>query len=169
MLPTPRIINLAIALTCAAMILVALYMQQVMALAPCYLCIVQRVFVIFTGTVALAAVFHNPDTWGLRVYGLTTTVLALLGAGFSLRHLWLQSLPADQVPTCGPPAAYLFDAFPLIKALPLLLRGDGHCAAIDWSLWGISIPGWTLVGFIGLALAGIWQITRQSSRHLSQR
>ncbi|MGK2913994.1 MAG: disulfide bond formation protein B [Porticoccaceae bacterium] len=158
--PSPRIVNLALALSCTGLILTALYLQQVMELLPCYLCIVQRVFVILCGASALAAFLHNPAAWGRRLYGVVVTLFALGGAGFSLRHLWLQSLPKDQVPTCGPPAEYLLDAFPLAKALPMLLKGDGNCAAIDWSLFGISIPGWTLVAFIGLATAGIWQVVR---------
>lgn len=157
---SPRTTNLGIVLACAGLILTALYMQEVMGLLPCYLCIVQRVFVILTAAVALAAFLHNPGARGQRRYGAATALCALGGAGFSLRHLWLQSLPADQVPACGPPAAYLFDAFPLAKAIPLLLQGDGNCAAIDWTLFGVGIPGWTLIAFIGLAAAGIWQIAR---------
>ena len=157
-----RSLYFAAAAFCAALIIVALYMQEVMGLKPCYLCIVQRVFVIVTGVLLLAAGWHNPGTVGQRIYGGLGALGALLGGGFSTRQLWLQSLPADQVPACGPPTEYLFDALPWADALGLLLRGDGNCAEIQWSLFGISIPGYTLMAFAGLAVFSIWQGWRRA-------
>ena len=159
-MPSPRIVNLFIFITAAALIGVALFMQHVMGLEPCYLCIVQRVFIILTGFIALLAYLHNPARAGRRIYGGATALIALSGGAFSIRQLWLQSLPEDKVPACGPPAEYLFDAFPLMEALPILLRGDGNCAQVQWTLFNVSIPGYTLMAFSGLALLGLWQLAR---------
>ena len=161
-MPPPRTLNLLVFLAAAALIGVALFMQHVMGLEPCYLCIVQRVFIILTGSVALLAYLHNPGVTGRRIYGVATALSALSGGVFSIRQLWLQSLPEEQVPTCGPPADYLFDAFPLMEVIPILLRGDGNCAEVQWTLLGISIPGYTLMAFVGLALLGVWQLSRKS-------
>lgn len=160
-MPQPRTVNLLIFLATLGLMGVALFMQHVWGLTPCYLCIVQRVFVILTGLIALAAFIHNPGPIGLRIYGTTTCISALTGAGFSIRQLWLQSLPEDLVPACGPPADYLFDALPLLEVVPMLLRGDGNCAEVQWSLFGISIPGYTLIAFIGLALLAGYQALRR--------
>ena len=160
-MPSPRAFNLVIFAAAAALIGVALFMQHVMGLEPCYLCIVQRVFVILTGVITLLAFVHNPATTGRRIYAGATTLSAISGGAFSIRQLWLQSLPEDLVPACGPPAEYLFDAFPLIEVIPVLLRGDGNCAQIQWSLLGISIPGYTLAAFGCLALLGLWQLLRK--------
>jgi len=152
---------LLIALACAGLIMVALYMQYVMGLEPCYLCIVQRVFVIITGVVALLAVVHNPSKTGIRIYGVITAVAALAGSGFSIRQLWLQSLPEDQVPACGPPADYLMESFSFFEWLPILLKGDGNCAKVDWTFLSLSIAGWMLIMFICLALFSLWQAVRR--------
>lgn len=149
-----------IAAACLAMILAALYMQHGMGLTPCYLCIVQRVFVITTGVIALLAFVHNPGILGIRIYGALTALSAMAGSGFSIRQLWLQSLPEDQVPACGPPADYLLESFSLSESLPLLLRGDGNCAKVEWSLFGVSIAGWVLMAFAVLALSALWQLWR---------
>lgn len=159
--PRSRTINLLIFLASLGLMGVALFMQHVWGLTPCYLCIVQRVFVIVTGVIALAAFIQNPGLNGVRIYGAATCVSALAGAGFSIRQLWLQSLPEDLVPACGPPADYLFDALPLMEVIPMLLRGDGNCAEVQWSLFGISIPGYTLIAFIGLAILGAYQVLRR--------
>lgn len=159
-MPSQRLTFFLIAAACASLLGVAVYMQEVMGLNPCYLCIVQRVFVISAGVLALLAGLHNPGVLGQRIYSGLGALAALAGAGFAIRQLWLQSLPADQVPACGPPAEYLFDALPLADALAMLLRGDGNCAEVQWTLFGISIPGWTLMAFVVLAAVYVWQLGR---------
>ena len=158
-MPTARQTNLFIFLVCNGLILAALYMQNVMELKPCYLCITQRVFIILTGTFSLLAFLHN---YGIKVYGGLITLSALAGGFFSGKQIWLQSLPEDQVPACGPPVEYLFDAFNFSDALSMLFRGDGNCAEVQWTLLNLSIPAWTLLCFLGLAALGLWQMIRKS-------
>ena len=162
MIPSIRTLNLCLFLVATSMILVALYMQHQMDLNPCYLCIVQRVFVILTGLIALLAFAHNPASKGQKRYAAATSLSALAGAGFSIRQLWLQGLPEEKVPACGPPADYLFDALPIAEALPMLLSGDGNCAEVQWTFLSLSIPAWTLVAFVAMALLGSYQLLRKS-------
>jgi|TARA_R110000851_G_scaffold181511_1_gene329310 disulfide bond formation protein DsbB len=158
MIPTAKQTNLVIFLGCTLLILVALYMQHIMGLIPCYLCVTQRVFVITTGLIALLAFLHHRHT---RFYGAITALSALAGGFFSGKQLWLQHLPEERVPACGPPVEYLFDVFKFSDALGMLLRGDGNCAEVQWLFLGLSIPGWTLVCFILLAALGVWQMVRR--------
>jgi disulfide bond formation protein DsbB len=134
-------------------------MQHVMELNPCYLCITQRAFVILTGMLALLALLHNH---GLKVYGFLIALSSLAGSFFSGKQLWLQSLPEDKVPACGPPAEYLFDAFNFNEALSMLLRGDGNCAEVQWTFLNLSIPAWTLLCFLFLAFLGFTQVIRKN-------
>ncbi|MDP1520679.1 disulfide bond formation protein B [Porticoccus litoralis] len=157
-MPSTRQVFLLMFVACLSLILVALYMQHVMELTPCYLCITQRVFVMLTGGIALLAFLHNSK---IRLYGILTALSALGGSFFSGKQLWLQSLPEDQVPACGPPAEYLFDVFSFNQALSMLLRGDGNCAEVQWTFLGLSIPGWTMICFLGLAALGLWQVVRK--------
>ncbi len=159
-LPNTRVLNLLIAAGCAAAMGVALYMQYEMNLEPCPLCIMQRVMVILAGTIALIAGLHNPSVSGVKVYASLMIVASLLGAGLASRQVWLQSLPEDQVPACGPSLDYLLDVFPLTEVLQMVLTGDGTCAEVVWTMLGISIPGWTLIGFAGLTVLGVLQILR---------
>lgn len=151
--------NLLIFLICSGLIATALYMQHVMELNPCYLCITQRAFVILTGIFALLALIHNH---GLKVYGCLIALSALGGSFFSGKQLWLQSLPEDKVPACGPPVEYLFDAFNFNEALSMLLRGDGNCAEVQWTFLNLSIPAWTLLCFLFLTLLGFSQVIRKN-------
>ncbi|MFL0798620.1 MAG: disulfide bond formation protein B [Cellvibrionaceae bacterium] len=160
-LPSIRLTNLLLASASLVLILIALFMQYQMDLPPCPLCISQRVAFITAGTFCFIAFLHAPKQWGHRVYaGLSALILAG-GAALASRQLWLQSLPEDQVPACGPSIEYMISNFPLSEALSVLLQGDGNCAEVVWTFLGLSIPGWTLVAFIGLILINIWQMLRK--------
>lgn len=161
-LPGTRAVFLLIAIVCAGLIGTALYMEHVMGLEPCYMCMLQRVFVIATGAVALLAALHNPKALGQRIYSGLVVLMALGGSFFSGKQLWLQSLPKDSplIPDCGASVSYLFEVETFGNALAKLLRGDGNCADVQWTFLGLSIPGWMLICFIGLAVIAVWQIAR---------
>jgi disulfide bond formation protein DsbB len=156
-----RKIFLLVFILCVAMTATALYMEHVMGLQPCYLCITQRVFVLLVAALALAAAAHNPVRTGAKIYAGAIAAAALGGSFFSGKQLWLQSLPEDQVPACGPPADYLFDVLEFSEALSLLLQGDGNCAEVQWTLLGISIPGWTMAGFLLIILLSLALMVRR--------
>ncbi|HHZ69630.1 MAG TPA: disulfide bond formation protein B [Methylococcaceae bacterium] len=143
--------------SCFVLLLAAAYFQLVEDLEPCPLCVSQRVIILVLGGLFLAAALHNPRRLGVRIYSSLVIGVALLGAGISARHVWLQNLPAEEVPECSPGLAYVFDNFPLAKTLKLMLNGTGECADISWIFLGLTIPGWTLVAFLLLALVGLLQ------------
>jgi disulfide bond formation protein DsbB len=150
-----RPLFLAAFLICAALIATALTMQYALALEPCPLCIFQRVFVFALGGIVLVAGIHNPGLAGRRVYGVLIVVFGVLGMLVAGRHVWLQNLPADQVPECGPGLEYMLNAFPLTEALSLVFRGSGECADVQWVFLGLTIPGWTLVIFTAFTIFGL--------------
>ena len=164
--PSPRITHLLIAAFTLAMMLIAIfYFQKALGLLPCPLCVSQRGFTIATGLVALLAFAHNPGRIGQRIYALLIVAVAAGGASVSSRQVWLQSLPEDQIPACGPTLDWMFTAnFPLQEILGAMFFGEGSCAEIHWQLFGLSIPGWTLVAFAMLIAAGLWQLARTWSK-----
>ncbi len=140
-------------LFCAGLMLSAFYFQFVGHLDPCPLCISQRIMVVAVGLVMLVAFLHAPAApRGIRIYAITGGIVALTGASISLRHIWIQHLPADEVPACGPGLAYMFQYFPLSDTLKAMLTGTGDCAKVDWTLLGLSMPSWVLLCFLGLAV-----------------
>lgn len=148
-----RVLNLLGAVACAVGLLMAvLYFQEVLGLEPCPMCIFQRVAMLAAGIVFLLAALHGPRGGGRWVYSLLTLVPLGIGAFIAGRHTWLQKLPEDQRPACGPTLDYLMDMMPLREVVETVLKGDGNCAKIDWTLLGQSLPAWTLVSFVGLIL-----------------
>jgi disulfide bond formation protein DsbB len=140
------------------MLLVAGYFQFVEHLDPCPLCILQRIMVLIAGVVFLLGAIHNPVNVGRRVYGFLLLLVAGLGAVIAGRHVWLQQLPEDQVPTCGPGLNFILENFPINQAIDMVLRGSGECADVMWTFLGLSIPGWTLVAFVVMMIVAFFQL-----------
>ncbi len=149
-----------ISLACLGLILFALYLQHYQGEHPCPLCITQRVFVMGIGLLALAAFLQNAGRRGRRVWSALIASGALGGGAVAARHVWIQHLPEDQVPACGPGLEYMFENFPFKQALELLFMGDGNCADVGWTFLTLSIPAWTLMAFIGFLAVAVIQFFR---------
>lgn len=143
-------------LACAGAMAFALYLEHFRHLDPCALCVLQRVAMIATGVFFLAGALHGVSGTGRYVYAGLAGLAALAGAAIAGRHVWLQSLPPDQVPACGPPLEHLMKIMPWSEALTFVLKGEGNCAVIAGEWLGISLPGWTLVGFVLLTLWALY-------------
>lgn len=140
----------------------ALYLEHVRGFSPCPLCIFQRVGLIGLGIISLIAFLHNPKSNILkRGYTVLGTLSILWSAGVAARHVWLQNLPPDKVPSCGPGLEYWLETLPLKSVLDQVLKGSGECAVVDWSLFGLSLPVWSFAFFSVLAIVSIWQIFRK--------
>jgi disulfide bond formation protein DsbB len=147
-----RQLFVAVALACAGMLAYAFYAEHILGLEPCPLCMFQRVAVLLVGLVAIAGALHAPGSLGTRLYGVGGFLAAGLGVAIAGRHLWLQSLPKDQLPSCAPPLDFMWDNFPFGQMLKTVLMTSGECANIDWQFLGLSMPFWTLTCFVALAI-----------------
>jgi len=140
----------------------ALFLEHVQGLDPCPLCVFQRIGLIGLGFISLIAFLHNPKTNVFkRIYSFLGLVAISWSAGVAARHVWLQHLPKDQVPSCGPGLDYWVDTLPLKSVFENVLKGSGECAMIDWTFLGQSLPTWSLLFFSVLALISLWQLFRR--------
>ncbi|MBU6248552.1 MAG: disulfide bond formation protein B [Xanthomonadaceae bacterium] len=147
---------------CAALLGFALYAQYVWAMIPCPLCIFQRIGFVVMGLFFLLGAIHAPRSRVRWVYTGGVLLSAIWGVAVAGRHLWIQSLPADQVPSCGGDLSYLMSAFPFAKVLKLVFTGSGECAKVE-PILGLPIPAWSLLWFIVLALGAVVATRRRSA------
>ena len=145
----------AIFLLCAALIGLALYLQEQEGLEPGPMCILQRYAFTVLGIVALVAAIHGPRGLMLKAYGALCALVALAGAGVAMRHSYIQHFP-PKIETCGTDLEFLVNTFPISQALPKIFAGSGSCSAVDWKMMGLSIPEWALVWFLIFAAAAAW-------------
>jgi len=156
MMMNPRLGYFAGAAICAALLGFGLYLQHVDGQEPCPLCIFQRVAFSDLGLLSLVAALHARAKAGGIFYGVLGVVCAAAGIGLASRHVWLQSLPADQVPACGPGLSYMLEQFPLMRMLQSVLAGSGECAEAGWKFLGLTIAGWSLIWFVLLGGFMVW-------------
>lgn len=141
------------AAACAALIGFAIFTQLRGGLIPCPLCIFQRIAFAVLGGVLLIGGLHAPRSNGSRrLYGWLALIPAAAGLAIAGRHVWIQHLPPDQVPSCGPGLDYMLEMMPITGVVRKVLTGSGECARVDWTLLGLSMPEWSLLCFVLLTL-----------------
>jgi protein dithiol:quinone oxidoreductase len=146
----PRRALALICAACVAMLAFGLYLQHVVGLEPCPMCIVQRyalmLVAVFTGLAALSR------GRGLQLTGaILALVMAIGGAYTAARQSWLQWHPPEVV-SCGRDLYGMIETFPLKRALPMIFRGGGDCTQIDWTFLGLSIANWSFIAFVVFSL-----------------
>lgn len=161
-LASPRSLFFLAFLVSAALMGAALYLEHVVGLEPCPLCVLQRVGVIGFGLVCLIAGLHAPAVVGRRIYALLALLFAVAGGATAGRQIWLQGVPADQLPACLPSLDYMIEALPFQDIVRLVLHGSADCAEVNWTLFGLSIPEWGLLGFVAMTLLALVQLLRRT-------
>lgn len=142
-------------LVCAGLLGFAYYLQYVEYQEPCPLCMLQRVAFLDMMVVFGIAALHGPARRGAMIYSTLLFVMAAMGAAIASRQVWLQHLPPDKVPACGPGLEYMLEQFPLGDALQKIFAGSGECAEAGWRFLGLTIAGWSLAWFIALAVLAV--------------
>lgn len=160
----PRRVLVLVVLGCAGMLGSALYLQRVMGIDPCPMCIVQRYAVVLVGIIAgLTALSRNR---GVLMGG---SALMLLAAGFgaftAARQSWLQWYPPE-FSSCGRDFYGMVASFPLQRAIPMIFKGSGDCTKVDWTFLGGSLANWAFVGFAILILVALTLIVKLARRRV---
>ncbi len=161
-LASPRSLFFLAFAGCLVLMAAALYLEHAVGLEPCPLCIVQRVCVIAFGLVCLVAALHGPGPVGRRLYAALALLFAAAGGATAGRQIWLQGVPPDQLPACLPSLDYMMEALPFQEIVRLVLHGSADCAEVGWTLFGMSIPEWSLLGFAALILFALVQLLRRA-------
>ena len=151
-----------VAAACALLLAFGFYLQYGRGLEPCPLCLVQRGFFMAVMAVCTLAALHRPGRAGTVTYALLAALFALGGGAVAARQVWLQHLPPDKVPQCGPDLYFMVENFPLSRTLKTLISGTGECAAVDWTFLRLSIAEWSLLWFGGIFLYSLWLLGRRS-------
>lgn len=159
-----RMISLAVFVACVALLAGAYYFEYILYMDPCPLCIMQRIAVLLVGIAGLLGFLLARNQIAQLASGVFMLLSAVLGIGVAGRHVWIQSLPADQVPTCGPSLEYMVDTLPWAEVLTVMLRGNGNCADSHWAFLGLSMPQWVLVWFVGFAVVGTFLVIKNARK-----
>ncbi len=139
---------IVLTLACLGLLAYGYYLQFARGLEPCPMCIFQRLCYLGIALISMIAAMHGPRGLIRGCYAIAALLFALFGAGIAGRQTWLQHLPADQVPECGPGLEFMLDMYPLSETIMRSLRGTGECASVEWRFLGLSIAEWSLLCFL---------------------
>ena len=150
---TVRRVFALVALACVGMLAFGMYLQHVVGLNPCPMCIVQRYALIGVAVIALVGSRLNRST-GQAVFALLMTLMSGFGAFTAARQSWIQWYPPEVV-SCGRDFYGMVENFPLQRAIPMIFKGSGDCTKVDWTFLGGSIANWSFVAFTAFTLTGL--------------
>lgn len=158
----PRRLLVFLSLSCVGLLVFGLYLQHIVGLEPCPMCIVQRYAMVLVALLAgLAA------TRSSRSALLTSSWALVLISGFggfvAARQSWLQWHPPE-VLSCGRDLYGMIETFPLQRVIPMVFKGSGDCAAVDWTFLGGSIANWSFLSFCAITLAALLIALRTARR-----
>lgn len=158
----PRRVLALVSAACVAMLAFGLYLQHVVGLEPCPMCIVQRYALVLVALIAgITAMLRSRGAW---MAGAAMMVLVSgFGAFVAARQSWLQWYPPE-IASCGRDFYGMIETFPLKRAIPMIFKGSGDCTKVDWTFLGGSIANWSFVAFVFFALVALVLMLRLARR-----
>lgn len=155
-----RHIMLGTALVCFGLLAFGFYLQHVVGLDPCPMCIVQRYAMVLIAVLAIITLATGQKSIQ-KLLIIMIAALSLGGAFVAARQSWLQWYPPE-IATCGRDIYGMIEAFPLQKVIPMVFRGSGDCTKVDWTFLGGSIANWSFLCFCGIAVLGVYLLLRRT-------
>ena len=157
----PRGVWALIGVVCIGLLSFGLYLQHVVGLEPCPMCIVQRYVMVLLAIIALLGAMSPGKGVGL-ITGGWLIALSMAGAYVAAVQSWLQWYPPEVV-SCGRDFYGMIETFPLKRAIPMIFKGGGDCSQVDWTFLGGSIANWSFLAFVAIAvlsIASTWRVLR---------
>lgn len=137
-----------LALGTLGLVAAGMELQQLFRLAPCPLCIFQRVLYIVIGLVALAGVLLPG---GRLLWSALIAALAAGGVAVAGYQTWMQAFPYLAT-ECGYNDPNLIERLVdwLGMQWPSLFLATGFCTSREWEFIGLSMANWSLLVFAGI-------------------
>ena len=130
------------------LVAVSMELQHLLRLAPCPLCIFQRLLYMVVGLVALAGVLlpGRRLLWSALIAALASGGVAVAGY-----QTWMQAFPLLAT-ECGYSDPNLIERLVdwLGMQWPSLFLATGFCTSRDWEFLALSMANWSLLVFAGV-------------------
>lgn len=155
-LPSRRCGNWIGFFACALALAAAFYTQYVLEYQPCHLCIFQRVTVAAMGLAFLLAALTQAGKLGGAINAALIAVTGLATMVTAGRHVWIQMQPPGSIPSCGADLNFMLELFPVTEVIMKVFKAGGECAKVDFTILGLSMPGWVFVFALVATAGGVW-------------
>jgi len=154
---------------CASLLAIAyFYFQQKLGLAPCPLCMFQRAALVAVAAMCLLGILFRPKVFGSKILALAISIFSALGLTVAARQVWLQNLPKELVPECGPDLDFMLETIPFVDVIKNVMAGSGECAEVQWQFLGLSMPVWMALIFVGMVVISLRLLFIKERRYFNK-
>ena len=167
MISEKRIVLLLIFLICTTVIGYALYLQLVINLLPCPLCIAQRIAYWLVGLTAIFAFIHNPRGLSRQIYYSFITIFSLSGLVLALHHSWIIRYPEAFQCRISAEEEFL-NSLSIADWWPSMFEANGDCADVKWELMSLTIPNWSVIFFLLLLITSAYILFASRNQKLNK-
>jgi len=154
-------VALVLGLACAALVGASFFVEHVLGIEPCPLCIIQRFTYIGLIPVFLAAAMARPHGRGQRALFWAAAVMTLVGLGVAGYQTYLQLFPAPLVATCSASLSYMLDSMAVTEVLARMLHATGDCSDTSFKIAGLTLAQASLVIFLGFSVLLVTLLRRR--------
>lgn len=151
-------------ISAVGIVLIAAYVKPFSELNPCPMCMMQRAIYLSVALFAGLGLLTFRYNIARKCFAFLSLITAFSGALVAGRQVWLQHLPADKVPACGPGLEYMVEVFPLLEVIQMSLMGTGDCAEVQWQWLGLSIPAWSILIFSSMTIVSAYILIRKNTK-----
>ncbi|WP_434606849.1 disulfide bond formation protein B [Pseudomonas sp. R1-7] len=156
-LASSRFLFLMASIAAALAIGIASYLEYVVGLSPCSLCILQRLCLMLFFMNCLAACVHGPGQKGSVIYAAMGGAFASGGLVLAWRNVLAQTDSVELLPDC---MTHLRGADSWWHAMRHVANGLIDCANVTWTLFDLSIPEWSLLFFLAVSVSMTYLLLR---------
>lgn len=149
---------------CASVLIGAVIIERFYAVAPCPMCMLQRIVFACLGIIFLIGSLVTFKSILRYFYSISILFFAAIGFAIAIKQFWLQYFAPPQHVSCSASLERLIELYPILDALKIALHGSPECAKIDFTVFTISIAGWSVIIFGLFLILTLYTIYMQKKR-----
>jgi disulfide bond formation protein DsbB len=144
-------------ISCLLILAVAFWLERNYLLAPCPLCMIQRIMLGLSTLIFISLYFYQHKA----LHGLQL-IITCIGAIFAGRQVWLQQMPSTNlIHSCVANLKVLVQKYSLIDFIKVVFKGGHECSKIDYTLAGLSLAAWSLLIFVSIGIINAYYLSKK--------
>jgi disulfide bond formation protein DsbB len=142
-----------LAALCTGLVCGSFFVQHVLEVEPCPLCILQRLTYATLAVIFLVAALCGDRPVVRRSLHVVATLLVLAGGGIAAYQSQLQIFPPAQAAACSASLSYMVDTLPAQEVVGRIFAAHGDCSDTSFKVAGLTLAQISLGVF---ACLGAW-------------
>ena len=148
LLRSPTHVALLLGVACCALVGASFFVQHVLDVEPCPLCILQRYTYATLIPVFFAAAWARPHGRPQRVLLTVAAFLVAGGLGVAAYQTQLQLFPPPVTATCSASLSYMLDTLATTEVLARMFQAGGDCSDTSFKVLGLTLAQASMLIFL---------------------